>query len=855
MPKPSGPFLTLTIVPLALLMMIAAATALYSAHDLEKSRQLVNQTNAIIDNSAQLLTLIQGAETGQRGFLITGSEAYLAPYNDAQAELPRVVGELQAELADNPSQLERLQTLNGYLQLKLGELAETIEVRRHKGFAEAQALVLDNRGQAAMDSIRTLVNDMRVAEKTLLEQHLSTARAAQQHTFFVTVVLFLFLMLVLAGGGLVFFRNFGRLEEAEHQLAEKAQLLQMTLETIDEGIAAFNIDKKLVASNRRFFDLFGFETLSGNAAASLADFIEADREKGGCFASALSLPASDLKPAFGSFERQDGRILEVYRSLMPGGGSLLVCRDITESKHGENRLRQAQKMETIGQLTGGVAHDFNNLLQIIMANLDLVLRRVTDGDLRKRLGNAMLGAERGSKLTRQLLAFARRQPLQPEPVNLGRVVRDLTDLLRRTLGESIEIEETGSVGLWSAMADRGQIENAILNLAINARDAMPQGGKLTLEMGNAYLDDEYARNHEDVKAGQYVMIAVSDTGTGMSKDVMDRAFDPFFSTKPEGRGTGLGLSMVYGFVKQSGGHVKIYSEADHGTTIRLYLPRSLQGEPLPYTGGESVAAGQGEMILVVEDDDDVRSAVVSMIHDLGYKSIEAAGGQAALDILRQDRKIDLMFSDVVMPGEMHGRRLGQAAQEIRPGLRIIFTSGYTENSIIHNGRLDEGVLLLSKPYRKEDLARKFRQVLDEGTSAPAATTVAPPTKPKADAPVAASSNRLKVVFAEDDALVRLATIDMLEDMGFEIFPAADFNAAMALVQLEKPGILMVDVSLGSADGRTLADEARKIMPDLNIIFATGRDPGDLLARIPDAKVLNKPYGLPELRTAFEEYSL
>jgi signal transduction histidine kinase/CheY-like chemotaxis protein len=849
MPKPSGPLLTITIVPLVLLMLVAAGMTLYSANALEQSRLLVDKTNTIIDNSAQLLAITEQAETGQRGFMITGKDTYLAPYNNARTELPRVLSELQEELADNPSQLERLQTLNGYLQVKLNELAETLEIRRTQGFSAAQAIVLDNRGQAAMDSIRTLVNEMRVAEKTLLEQHLTDARHAEQQTFLVTACLFLILMIVLIGSGLIFIRNFGRLAEAERELAIKAQLLQMTLEAVDDGIAAFDADKKLVSSNRRFFELFDFST----EHQLLADFIEADRAKGGSFASALSLPASDLKPAFGSFEQKDGRILEVYRSLMPGGGSLLVCRDITESKRGENRMRQAQKMETIGQLTGGVAHDFNNLLQIIMANLDLVLRRVTDEDLRKRLNNALVGAERGSKLTRQLLAFARRQPLRPEPVNLGRVVRDLTDLLRRTLGESIEIEETGAAGLWSAMADRGQVENAILNLAINARDAMPSGGRLTLELGNAFLDDEYARNHEDVKAGQYVMVAVTDTGTGMPKEVIERAFDPFFSTKPEGRGTGLGLSMVYGFVKQSGGHVKIYSEMGHGTTIRLYLPRSLEGEPLPYTGGETVTAGRGERILVVEDDADVRSAVVSMINDLGYKTVEAGNGDEALALLRQEVRIDLMFSDVVMPGELHGRKLGQAAQEIRPDLRIIFTSGYTENSIIHNGRLDEGVVLLSKPYRKEDLARKFRLVLDDSLPDTQSGGAAPVTEKK-ESPMPNNSNRKKVVFAEDDALVRIATIDMLEELGFEIFPAADFNAAIALVQSEKPGILMVDVSLGSADGRKLADEARKIMSDINIIFATGRDPGDLLSRIPDAKILSKPYGMPELRTAFEEFS-
>ena len=847
MPKPSGPLLTIIIVPFVLLMLATAGIAFYAASALETSRQMVNHTNTIIDNASRLLILSEDAETGQRGFVITGNERYLWPYNSAQSELPKVMSDLQNELAQSPSQLERLQTLNGYMQLKMNELAESIETRRTKGFEAAQAIVLDDRGQAAMDSIRGLVNDIRIAEKTLLEQHLNATRHAEHETFLVTAALFVLLSVALIGGGLIFLRNFGRLADAEHELFLKAQLLQMTLDAVDNGIAAFSADRQLVASNQRFYELFGFALEIGAGNGGLNDFIEADRESGGSFASVLSLPATEEKPAFGTFEQRDGRILEVYRCLLPGGGSLLACRDITDSQRSENRMRQAQKMETIGQLTGGVAHDFNNLLQIIMANLDLVLRRVSDPDMRQRLNNALTGAERGSKLTRQLLAFARRQPLRPEPVNLGRLVRDLTNLLRRTIGESIEIEETVAAGLWTVMADRSQVENAILNLSINARDAMPEGGKLTIELGNAHLDSAYAAQHEDMTPGQYVMVAVSDTGTGMSKEVMERAFDPFFSTKPEGRGTGLGLSMVYGFLKQSGGHAKIYSEAGHGTTIRLYLPRSLQGEPLPFIGAETATAGQGEMILVVEDDDEVRSAVISMLHDLGYRTAEAANGEAALDILRQENSIDLMFTDVVMPGELQGRQVAQEALLIRPDLRIVFTSGYTENSIIHNGRLDDGVQLLSKPYRKEDLARKFREVLQNIT----------PEAPPEEQPVAAmekveipAGNRAKVVFAEDDALVRIATIDMLEDMGFEIFPAGDFNAAVSLIQSEKPGILLVDVSLGKADGRKLAEEARLLMPDLNIVFATGRDPGDLLKRVPKARVLNKPYGMPELRKAF-----
>jgi CheY-like chemotaxis protein len=369
-------------------------------------------------------------------------------------------------------------------------------------------------------------------------------------------------------------------------------------------------------------------------------------------------------------------------------------------------------MEALGRLTGGVAHDFNNVLQVIGGTIQLMTKEVKGSPRAElRLQTAMAAVNRGSKLASQLLAFGRRQPLEPKVVNLGRLVRGIDDMLRRALGEGIEIETVIAGGLWNTFVDAVQVENALLNLAINARDAMGGHGRLTIEAGNAFLDDAYAARHAEVAAGQYVMVAVTDTGCGIPAELVERVFDPFFTTKAEGQGTGLGLSMVYGFVKQSGGHVKIYSEVGHGTTVRLYLPRARAQEDVetdietgPTTGGE-------ETILVVEDDDDVRGTVIDMLSDLGYRVLKARHAQDALAIVESGVPIDLLFTDVVMPGPLRSPELARKARERLPDIAVLFTSGYTENAIVHGGRLDEGIDLLSKPYSREALARKLRQAL------------------------------------------------------------------------------------------------------------------------------------------------
>jgi signal transduction histidine kinase len=383
----------------------------------------------------------------------------------------------------------------------------------------------------------------------------------------------------------------------------------------------------------------------------------------------------------------------------------------------EQALRQSQKMEAVGQLTGGVAHDFNNLLTIIIGNLGIAKRGVVEARAERALNNALVGAERAAQLTQRLLAFSRRQPLNPRLIDINKLVVSISDLLTRTLGENIELETISGAGLWKVEADASELESTLLNLALNARDAMPEGGKLTIEISNAYLDDEYCRHHEGIHPGQYVLVAVTDSGAGMSRETIDHAFEPFFTTKEAGKGTGLGLSQVYGFIKQSGGHVKIYSEPGEGTTIKLYLPRR-EGDEADISGDsiEGSDRGQGETILIVEDDDGVRQYAAEILRDLNYQIIEAKDSATALRLLDAEKNFDLLLTDVVLPGK-NGRELADEVERRCPDAKIIFMTGYSRNAIVHNGRLDAGTELIPKPLIERTLARKIRQVLDGRSSA------------------------------------------------------------------------------------------------------------------------------------------
>lgn len=397
-------------------------------------------------------------------------------------------------------------------------------------------------------------------------------------------------------------------------------------------------------------------------------------------------------------------------------------QEVMRRERTELALQQAQKMEAVGRLTGGIAHDFNNLLTAILGNVDLALRRSGESDerLKRSLNAARQASERAASLVQRLLAFSRQHPLEVRAVDANKLVQGMSELLRRTIGETITVESVLAGGLWKMAVDPNQLENALLNLAVNARDAMPGGGCLTIETANTYLDEAYiAANATDISHGQYVMIAVSDTGSGMSKQVIDRAFEPFFTTKPTGSGTGLGLSMVYGFVKQSGGHIKIYSEAGEGTAIKLYLPRLMdENQVEPWIPPEPAIERKGDsderpdQILLVEDDEEVNRFSSEVLREEGYHVISTHDAAAGLRLLDANADIKLLFTDVVLPGGMNGRQLADEALRRRPNLKVLYTTGYTRNAIIHHGRLDADVDLLTKPFTSEALAKKVRQILD-----------------------------------------------------------------------------------------------------------------------------------------------
>ena len=524
-----------------------------------------------------------------------------------------------------------------------------------------------------------------------------------------------------------------------------------------------------------------------------------------------------------------------------------VAAAIAERAQAEAQLLQAQKMEAVGRLTGGVAHDFNNVLQIISGNLQLLGRDV-EGNARaeQRLQTAIAAISRGSKLASQLLAFGRRQPLAPKVVDLGRLIRGFDDMLRRALGEGVEVETVIAGGLWNTFVDSVQVENALLNLAINARDAMEGHGKLTIEAGNAYLDDQYAARHTDVAAGQYVMIAVTDTGAGIPADILESVFEPFFTTKPEGHGTGLGLSMVYGFVKQSGGHIKIYSEVGQGTTVRLYLPRSKGEEDVETEVEFGPATGGAETVLVVEDDEQVRLTVVDMLSELGYRVLKAKDASSALAIIESGVPIDLLFTDVVMPGPLRSPELARKAKERLPGLVVLFTSGYTENAIVHGGRLDEGIELLSKPYSREALARKILYVMRNQPQRRASEPDLVDAARRGDASGSQTiaSGPLRVLLVEDDALIRLSTVDMLENLGHSVEEAGDAPAALERLDKSAFDVLVTDVKLPGMSGEDLAQRAAQRRPGLGVVFATGYQMAPGAGRhtaLQGAVVLQKPY--------------
>ena len=510
-------------------------------------------------------------------------------------------------------------------------------------------------------------------------------------------------------------RDITESKQTQSALSREIEERQRIFETSQDLILVTDSVGNFVQVSPSVAHILGYEPeeMIGHSAVEFihADDLESTRQEMRAARRGLQVRSFEAR-----YPHKDGNIVTLNWMgswSEPVRRHFFIGRDLTDKRAAEAQMRQAQKMDAIGQLTGGVAHDFNNILTVITGTIGILGEAVADRpelvSIAKLIDDA---AERGAQLTKHLLAFARKQPLQPLEIDINSLILEAAKLLHPTLGEHIEISPKLSDDAWPTLVDPSQLTTAVLNLSLNARDAMPRGGKLTLETDNVHLDQDYASMNSEVVAGDYVMVAVSDTGTGIPAALLEKVFDPFFTTKEVGKGTGLGLSMVFGFVKQSGGHIKIYSEEGHGTTVKIYLPRSSgQGQTASDLVSSAEVKGGSETVLVVEDDMLVRNYVMTQVASLGYATLEAANATEALKIIDDGAHIDLLFTDVIMPGPMNGRQLVDEALRRRPSLKTLFTSGYTENAILHHGRLDEGVLLLAKPYRKPELARMIRVAL------------------------------------------------------------------------------------------------------------------------------------------------
>ncbi|MGP8434895.1 response regulator [Paraburkholderia fungorum] len=572
-----------------------------------------------------------------------------------------------------------------------------------------------------------------------------------------------------------------------------------------------------------------------------------------------------------------------------------VADEVSARALAEEQLRQAQKMEAIGSLTGGVAHDFNNVLQVINGNLQML---AADADCNpatlRRLSAATEAVKRGAKLAAHLLAFARRQPLSPTVLNPRRLLAGMSEMLHRALGETVKIETVLSDDLWNVQVDRNQLENALLNLAINARDAMRADGTLTVRATNRVLDAQFCRGEPELSPGEYVVFSVTDTGTGMKPEILERVFEPFFTTKPDGHGTGLGLSMVFGFVRQSGGHTMIDSELGRGTTVSLFFPRCCEPETVETADQTAAPVGGGETILVVEDDADVRLTAVEMLAQLGYKVLTASSGDAALEFIDSDVPIDLLFTDVVMPGQVKSVELAQRAAARSPTVPTLFTSGYTRDEIVHHGKLDAGITLLSKPYRRDDLARKVRAVLNAGVvsvgdgriapcvprtvydpagssgvsepresphavaaltgSSLAGATASSPVDSLTSSAVPQAGTPARLLLVEDDADSRDALNDLLGALGFDCTAVASAEEALPLVPTQHFDVLLTDLTLPGMSGDNLARAVLGQQPDIRVLLVSGYgENAEIGDTIPGARLLGKPLDISQLRHQLAEW--
>lgn len=840
------------IVGLTIAVLIGTAALLAITHSNSASRQqrLVVGSYEILALMRQTVIALQDSEIGQRAYLLSGQASDLEPYERARLRIETGVRQLEAAAAGDPDTTRQVREFRAAANEKLEQINSTIGAYQLYGRDYALAQERTGSGKTTSDQIRQISESFIEGQRLLLARRLALLRSEQEQSDIAGLLLLAGAFLCLFIGMYIVIRSARRLENAQLALADRSHLLQSTLESLQDPIFVIDADGKVVAWNEAFLRLSGWDPTKH--ATLTREQLLSDRSPAmRALLEPLKLDAEPPDRLVTTRSSHDGRDYEVSRGEMSGGGSVVRCIDITEKLRDETALRQGQKMEATGQLTGGMAHDFNNILQVIQANLDLVKSAVpNDQAALARLGAAGAAADRGARLTQQLLAFARRQPLAPQPTNVARLVRDLADLLRHSLGERITIELDIAAEPWNAKIDPGQLENAILNLAINARDAMPEGGTVTVEVSNATLDRRYAALHPDVTPGPYVLVAVNDTGTGMPPEVAAQAFDPFFTTKRDGKGTGLGLSMVYGFVRQSNGHIRIDSAIGQGTSVKLYLPRTL--DPVLDLSSDAGGGQSGsERVLVVEDNDEVRRAVVALLAGWGYRVVAAENPDVAAAILEKDAAFDLLFTDVVMPGSLSAIELAALAQRLQPGIAVLLTSGYARDLIPAKDRPDYP--LIAKPYRGEELMARLRGVLASRrpSSPPAEARPAEATAPSDEA----SRRPRRVLVVEDEVVLRMSTTDMLEQLG--CFVSGVGSGEQALELLTRGGafdLLLTDLGLPGMSGEELASEVRRRFPTLPVVIASGYGRSGAQAAGMQAEGLqfiSKPYSSVDLQQALD----
>jgi signal transduction histidine kinase/CheY-like chemotaxis protein/CHASE3 domain sensor protein len=835
------------IVGLTIAILIGTGAMLAIAHSNSASRQqrLVVDSYETLSLMRQAIIAVQDTEIGQRAYLLSGEVVDLQPYERSRLRIETELRQLEAAAASDPDTMQQVREFRAAANEKLEQLNSTINTYQLYGRDAALAFERTGAGRMTSDQLRQIANSFIEGQRLLLSRRLTMLRSEQDQSDIAGLLVMAGAFLCLIVGMYIVVRSASRLEDAQRDLSDRSRLLQMTLESLHDPIFVIDGAGQVVAWNEPFVRFSGWDPAKQPTLTQdqlLSNRLPAVRALLQPLKLGVDAPGGSLTVR----ASHDGRDYEVSRGEMTGGGAVVRFVDITEKLRDEMALRQGQKMEATGQLTGGMAHDFNNILQVIQANLDLMKSAVnTNPAMLARLHAAAAAADRGARLTQQLLAFARRQPLVPQPTNVARLVSDLADLLRNSLGERIAMELRVTDEPWNAKIDPGQLENAILNLAINARDAMTEGGTVTVEVANATLDRRYAALHPDVTPGPYVLVAVDDTGTGMPPEVAAQAFDPFFTTKRDGKGTGLGLSMVYGFVRQSNGHIRIDSAIGQGTSVKLYLPRTLDSVAETSVEASHPPAGS-ERVLVVEDNDEVRHAVVDMLTGWGYRVVAAENPDVAAAILERDAGFDLLFTDVVMPGSISAIELAALAQRRRPEIAVLLTSGYARDLIPMEDRPDYP--MIAKPYRGEELMAKLRNVL--AARRPPPPLAEPPRPSETSEKGAASGRPWRVLLVEDEVVLRMSTTDMLEQLG--CFVAGVGSGEQALELLARGGsfdLLLTDLGLPGMSGEELAKRVRGQFPMLPVVIASGYGRSGMQGE--GLQFISKPYSSVDLQQALD----